>query len=117
MTVCSGYGLLFRMRNLVRQLEDVARLLDDVGPLPPLTITFTHDPDDGPYAIVATPNQLKFADQRLAADQVAARLQVVLKVGEVLTGRYGAWVRGRWAVGEHPHRRYHERSPTDAGYA
>ncbi|MCX4681529.1 hypothetical protein OG413_40735 [Streptomyces sp. NBC_01433] len=89
--------MLSHMRNLMRQLGDVARLLDDVGPLPPLEITFTHDPDDGPYVIVATPHQLELADQRLAVDQIATRIQSVPKVGEVLTGRYGASVRGRWA--------------------
>ncbi|MEU0215571.1 hypothetical protein ABZ281_10790 [Streptomyces sp. NPDC006265] len=85
------------MRDLMRQLGDVARLLDDVGLLPPLEITFAHDPDDGPYVIVATPHQLELADQRLAVDQIATRIGAVPKVGEVLRGRYGASVRGRWA--------------------
>ncbi|WP_159056598.1 hypothetical protein [Streptomyces yokosukanensis] len=85
------------MRDLTRQLEDVARLLDEVGPLPPLKITFTHDPDDGPYVIVATPHQLKLADQRLAVDRIAARVQAVTKVGEVFRGHYGASAHGWWA--------------------
>ncbi|EGX61848.1 hypothetical protein ACF065_27670 [Streptomyces sp. NPDC015232] len=84
------------MRDLVRQLEDVARLLDDVGSLPPLSITFTCDGDGGPYVILETPNQLPLADQRMAVDQIAARVHAVPKVGEVLMGRYGASARGRW---------------------
>lgn len=85
-----------RMRDLVRQLEDVARLLDDVGSLPPLSVTFTHDRDEGPYVILETPHQLPLADQRLAVDQIAARVHAVPKVGEVLSGRYGASARGQW---------------------
>ncbi|MFF9074639.1 hypothetical protein ACF1A9_20385 [Streptomyces sp. NPDC014872] len=85
------------MRDLERQLVDVAELLDDVGSLPPLAITFACDREEGPYVIVATPHQLPLADQRLAVDQIAARVEAVPKVGEVLTGRYGASVRGRWA--------------------
>ncbi|MFJ8752131.1 hypothetical protein ACIREO_22785 [Streptomyces sp. NPDC102441] len=85
------------MRDLERQLVDVAELLDDVGPLPPLAITFARDREEGPYVIIATPHQLPLADQRLAVDQIAARVQAVPKVSEVLTGRYGASARGRWA--------------------
>lgn len=73
----------------------MARLLDDVGALPPLVITFVRD-EDPPYVILATLHQLTLADQRLAVDQIAARLGCLPKVHEVLAGRYGASVRGRW---------------------
>ncbi|MEW2498519.1 hypothetical protein AB0942_34055 [Streptomyces nodosus] len=75
----------------------MAELLEDVGSLPPLAITFACDREEGPYVIVATPHQLPLADQRLAVDRIAARVEAVPKVGEVLTGRYGASARGRWA--------------------
>lgn len=85
------------MQDLVRQMEDVARLLEDAEELPPLAITFARDRDEGPYVIIATPHQLPLADQRLAVDRIAARVHAVPQVGEVLTGRYGASARGRWA--------------------
>lgn len=86
------------MRDLARQLDDVARLLEDVGPLPPLGITFADDPGDGsPYAVIATPHHLPLAEQRLAVDQIAMRVGSVPKVAEVMMGRFGASVRGQWA--------------------
>ncbi|MEU6351625.1 hypothetical protein ABZ896_20155 [Streptomyces sp. NPDC047072] len=97
MTARGGYGMLARMRDLERQLGDVARLLDGVGDLPPLDVTFTDVPDDGPCVIIATPHQLPLAEQRLAVDQIAQRVGSVPAVGEVLMGRYGASVRGQWA--------------------
>lgn len=95
MTEASDYGRLCTMGDFAPQLQDVALLLDEVGSLPPLTITFTHD-EDSPYAILATPHQLPVADQRVAVDRIAARVGAVPAVGEVLFGRYGASVRGQW---------------------
>ncbi|MFJ4972703.1 hypothetical protein [Streptomyces sp. NPDC088755] len=83
------------MGDLAQQLQDVARLLDDVGAMPPLGITFVRE-EDPPYVILATPHQLPLADQRLAVDQIAARISAVPAVHEVLAGRYGASVRGQW---------------------
>ncbi|GLX22473.1 hypothetical protein Slala01_61170 [Streptomyces lavendulae subsp. lavendulae] len=73
----------------------MSRLLDQVGTMPPLAITFVED-EDPPLVILATPHQLPLADQRLAVDRIAELITAVPRVHEVLSGRYGASVRGQW---------------------
>ncbi|WP_326812367.1 hypothetical protein OIE62_07225 [Streptomyces scopuliridis] len=84
------------MGDIAQQFQEVALLLDEVGALPPLSITFARD-ESSPYVLLATPHQLPLAEGRLAVDQIAALTGAVPAVGEVLFGRYAAWVRGQWA--------------------
>ncbi|WP_282695225.1 hypothetical protein [Streptomyces sp. CC208A] len=83
------------MGDLSQQIQDVARLLDVVGTLPPLSVTFARH-EDSPYVLLATPHQLPLADQRLAVDRIAARIRAVPTVHEVLAGRFGVSVKGPW---------------------